>query len=154
MLRLANRRNRKPYHLLSAVYRRRLEKLERAARNECLQQQNVDTVNARADSDFVDEGQIRAECSPTEEDEIFVSSDAPADDVQFALNEVDEVLSSSDVVESISDNDDAMDIEPQDIDNFQERLAEVFVRSDMSHTSKCCFTSSSNTSLFIHIAKR
>ncbi|KMQ87794.1 hypothetical protein RF55_12832 [Lasius niger] len=134
MLRLANRRSRKSYHLLSAAHRRRLEKLERAARNEyeCLQQQNLDIANARADSNLVDEGQILAECSQTEEDEIFVSSDAPADDVQFAFNEIDEVLSSSNVVESISDND---DIEPQNtIDNFQERLAEVFVCSDMSHT--------------------
>ncbi|KMQ89517.1 breast and ovarian cancer susceptibility 1 [Lasius niger] len=127
MLRLANRRSRKPYHLLSAAHRRRLEKLKRAARNEyeCLQQQNLNIADARADSDFVDEGQILAECSQTEEDEI-VSSDAPADDVQFAFNEIDEVLSSSDVVESISDNDDAVDIEPQNtIDNFQERFAEV-----------------------------
>lgn len=55
--------------------------------------------------------------------------------MQFAFNEVDEVLSSSDIVESISNNDDAVDIEPQNtIDYFQERLAEVFVCSDMSHT--------------------
>lgn len=135
MLRLANRRSRKRYHLLSTVHRRRLEKLERAARNEyeCLQQQNLDVANARADSDFVDEDKILAECSQTEEEEISVSSDASAN-VQFAFNEVDEVSSSSDDAESISDYDDAVDIEPPDtIDNFQERLAEVFIRSDMSH---------------------
>lgn len=137
MLLLANRRSRKPYHVLSAVHRRRLEKLERAALNEyeCLQQQNLDVANTRADSDFVDEGQILAECSQTEEDEISVSSDASANDVQFAFNEVDEVLSSSDDAEFISDYDDAVDIEPRNtIDNFQERLTEVFVRSDMSHS--------------------
>ncbi|XP_071647556.1 uncharacterized protein [Temnothorax longispinosus] len=80
MLRLAKRRSRKPYHLLSAVHCRRLEKLERAARNEyeCLQQQNLDVANARADSDFVDEGQILAECSQTEEDEISYVSFANA----------------------------------------------------------------------------
>lgn len=58
-----------------------------------------------------DEGQILAECSQTDK-EIFVSSDASADDVQFAFNGVDEVLSSSDVVESISDYDGPVDIEP------------------------------------------
>lgn len=96
MLRLANRRSRKPYHLLSAAHRRRLEKLERTARNEyeCIQQQNLDL--ARADSDFVNEKQILAERNQTKEDEIFVSSDASVDDVQFTFNEIDEVLSSLD----------------------------------------------------------
>ncbi|XP_011870010.1 PREDICTED: uncharacterized protein LOC105563220, partial [Vollenhovia emeryi] len=48
MLRLAKRRSRKPYHLLSAVHRRRLEKLERAARNEyeCLQQKNLNIAKS------------------------------------------------------------------------------------------------------------
>lgn len=43
--------------------------------------------------------------------------------------------SSSDAAEPIADSDDdALDIEPQNTrDNFQERLAEVFVRSNMSH---------------------
>lgn len=53
MLCLANRRSREPYHLLSAAHYRRLEKIKTAARNEykCLQQQNLDIANARADSD-------------------------------------------------------------------------------------------------------
>ncbi|RLU22206.1 hypothetical protein DMN91_006587 [Ooceraea biroi] len=57
MLRLANRHSHKPYHLLSAAHRRRLEKLERAARNEyeCLQQKNLDIADAGADSNFVNE---------------------------------------------------------------------------------------------------
>lgn len=137
MLRLAKRRSRKPYHLLSAAHRRRLEKLERAARNEyeCLQQKNLNIANARTDSDSVDDSQILMECNQTKEDEIFVFSDASADDMQFAFNEIDDVLNSSDVAESILDYDNVVNIEPQNtIDNFQERLTEVFVRSNLSHT--------------------
>lgn len=76
MLRLANRRSGKLYHVLSTAHRRRLEKLERTARNkyECLQH-NLNNVNARANSDFVDKDQFPAECSQTEKDEIFTSSD-------------------------------------------------------------------------------
>ncbi|KYQ58852.1 hypothetical protein ALC60_02144 [Trachymyrmex zeteki] len=139
MFRLANRRSRKPYHLLSTVHRRRLEKLEISARNEYehLQQQNIDIANAnpiaRANSDFVDEDEIFAECSQTEEDEIFVSSNALANDIQFAFN--NEALNSSDVAESVSDYNNMVDIEPQNtIDNFQEHLAEVFIRSNIYHT--------------------
>lgn len=76
MLRLANRRSRKPYHLLSTAHRRHLKnQLERTAYNEyeCLQQHNLDIPNARADSDFVDKDQFPAECSQTEKDEIFTS---------------------------------------------------------------------------------
>ncbi|XP_026826387.1 uncharacterized protein LOC113562169 [Ooceraea biroi] len=139
MLRLANRHSHKPYHLLSAAHRRRLEKLERAARNEyeCLQQKNLDIADAGADSNFVNEGQILAECSfsQTEGVEVVISSDASANDVQFAFSEVDEISSSSDVAESISDYDNAVDIEPQNtIDNFREHLVEVFVNNGMSHT--------------------
>lgn len=123
---MANRRSRKPYHLLSAAYRRRLEKLERTVRNEyeCLQQQNLDI--ARADSDFVKEDQILMKRNQIKEDEIFVFSDASVDDVQFTFNEIDEILSSSDVTESISDYDDVVNIESENtIDNFQERLTET-----------------------------
>jgi len=106
-----------------------LEKLKISARSEYehLQQQNVDIVNAnliaRANLDFVDEDEILvAECSQIEEekDEIFVSSNALANDIQFAFN--DEALNSSDIAESGSDYDNVIDIEPQNIDNFQESL--------------------------------
>lgn len=130
MFRLAKRRSRKPFHLLSVVYRRRLEKLERDARNEYqLQQENLEIANARADSDFVDKDQILGESSQAGNEEIASYSNASSHDMQFA----DEASSSSDAAESIADSDDALDIEPQNTrDNFQERLAEAFVRSNMS----------------------
>jgi len=136
MLRLAKRRSRKPFHLLSAVHRRRLEKLERDARNEYeLQQENLEIANASPDSDIIDKDLILAECNQTGNEETVVSySDASADNVQFAFNKAtSETSSSSDVAEFISDSNDAVDIPQNTIDNFQERLTEVFIRSSMSH---------------------
>ncbi|XP_029171622.1 uncharacterized protein LOC114940985 [Nylanderia fulva] len=122
MFRLAKRRSRKPFYLLSTVYRRRLEKLERDARNKLLQK-NLKIASARVDSDSVDKGQILAESSQPGNEEIAFYSNASSDDMQF-----DEASSSSDAAKSTSDSDDALDTEPQNTrDNFQERLAEVFV---------------------------
>ena len=141
MLRLAKKRGRKPFYLLSTVHRRRLEKLEREARieYESLQQQNIDISK-----DNVEENKILAECSQI----VSVSSDA-SDDVQSSdnYNKVDEVLSSSDdynevdEVQSSSDDTDCESVlnrhvaQPENIlDNFQERLAEAVASNDMSHT--------------------
>lgn len=94
----------------------------------------LEIANVRTDLDFVNESQIVAECSQIEEDEICTSSNASAGDMQFAFNEIDEVLFLH-VTESILDSDDVADIDSQTtIDDFQELLVEVFVRNDMSHT--------------------
>lgn len=53
MWRLSNRRSRKPYDALTAVHRRRLDKLERKARR-LREEDSVNVDRTRADSEAVE----------------------------------------------------------------------------------------------------